>query len=288
MSGVEPAPAGSEPRGPERSGPWRRRLAAGSLALISVFTLARLPWSLSYARDALPALLAWNDPASQHRLTYAGEAYDFLRVADARLPPDEPLLLVTPGTDVRRLEYTVFHRALYFLTPRPIVWATPAVPDGSWETRLFRSVPLEAGALRATAATAGVRCLLAWRAQIPEETGERVQGFAGGALWALPGATPADCLRQPATAPARWFVAGAWMPRLAGALLAIFAIGGAVVAATSRLGAPGCRGLEGLARSWLLGAGALSLAWRCSARPECRCAHRSRGSPWPQRLPRRP
>lgn len=236
----------------------RSRWASVSLAVVCIGTIADLPRTWRYATDALPALLAWPTPATQHRLTFAGEAYDFLRVADALLPPHETLLLITPGADARVLEYTIAHRALYQLTPRPIVWAAPAPRDRTWETRQLHTLRLEAGAIREEATVRGVRCVLAWGLELPAATGERLRRFAGGSLWALPGATADDCLRHPAATLGRPFVQRRWPLRLAGALLALLAIGGAGVAATASRGAPGCHGPEGLARAWLFGSGFVS------------------------------
>lgn len=114
-----------------------RRLALLALVVVPIATAARLPTTWTYFREALPALLYWREPATQRRLAYAGEAYDFLRAADLLVAPRAALLLVTPGADVPKLETTVLHRALYELTPRAITWAAPTGRAAAWETRLL-------------------------------------------------------------------------------------------------------------------------------------------------------
>ena len=102
-------------------------------------------------RPVLPLLRLWNQPDAQYRALLGDAPYDLLRETDALLPPSARVLLVTPGRDARRLEYTLFHRALYFLAPRSVWWLTPAPADGAWESRWWISAPLTAPAVQAVA-----------------------------------------------------------------------------------------------------------------------------------------
>ena len=65
------------------------------------------------------------------------------------------------GGEVRRAEYITFHRAIYFLAPRPVWWQSPAPTDGTWESRWWISAPLTPAAVAAVAASRGATCVLA-------------------------------------------------------------------------------------------------------------------------------
>ena len=83
----------------------------------------------------LPILRLWPDTAAQLRQQLGDDLYAALTGADAALPRDAAVLLVTPGLDPRHVEYVAFHRALYHLAPRPVWWVNPAPDDGTWEAR---------------------------------------------------------------------------------------------------------------------------------------------------------
>ena len=132
-----------------------RRLATWSglaLALVLLSGLFNQPAQFRLlVRPVFPLLRFWNQPDAQYRILLGDVPYDLLRDADAALPRDASVLLVTRGRDVRRLEYTFFHRALYFLAPRSVWWLAPAPADGTWESRWWISAPLTASAVQAVA-----------------------------------------------------------------------------------------------------------------------------------------
>ena len=123
-----------------------------ALALVLLSGLLNQPAQFRLlVRPVLPLLRLWNQPDAQYRVVLGEVPFDLLQAADALLPRDAGVLLVTPGRDVRRLEYTLFHRALYFLAPRSVWWLAPAPADGTWESRWWISAPLTASAVQAVA-----------------------------------------------------------------------------------------------------------------------------------------
>src|SRR5512141_1529105 len=92
----------------------------------------------------LPLLSLFPDTVAQARAQQGRELYDALGTANAVLPRDSSVLFVTAGADPRHDEYVAFHRALYALAPRPVWWANPAAPDGTWESRWWIPTPLSA------------------------------------------------------------------------------------------------------------------------------------------------
>ncbi len=80
------------------------------LVLIGVARIAR--GQIDYLQAEWPILRLWLDAAAQARLQLGPDLYDMLTTADAVLPRDAAILLVTPGLDPRHAEYTAFHRAL--------------------------------------------------------------------------------------------------------------------------------------------------------------------------------
>jgi hypothetical protein len=218
-----------------------------------VAAAAALPRHFEDLHGNLLVLEHWPDPDAQHRLA-SGQAYDFLRTADAVLPADASVLLLTSGRDVRHREYTAFHRALYLLTPRPVWWMTPAPPDGTWESRWWISAPLDGAAIRAVVDATHASHLLAFELPAPPPVGEKVADLPGGAIFAVaPGPrsamAPVEAVRVP-----HW-----WGLRLGAALLVIVLLGHGAVALIARCGYQ-ARGLEAAALSWTLGAGLTSLA----------------------------
>ena len=123
-----------------------------ALVLILFSGLLSQPGQINLlVRPVIPLLPLWNQPDAQYRALLGDAPYDLLRETDALLPPSARVLLVTPGRDARRLEYTLFHRALYFLAPRSVWWLTPAPAGGAWESRWWISAPLTAAAVQAAA-----------------------------------------------------------------------------------------------------------------------------------------
>ena len=120
----------------QRSAPTRAgRVARVALAVVLLTAMAQLPGQLASLRARLPVISLWSQPEAPYRLQLRDVPYDLLRTADAILPRNVTVLLITSGRDVRHREYTMFHRALYFLAPRRVWWLTPAPPDGTWESR---------------------------------------------------------------------------------------------------------------------------------------------------------
>ena len=129
--------------GHQPAGPRFRRLAYLCLALSLLVAAANLPRLVQgFILPLLPVLRQWRDPDAQNRLLFPDVPYDLLRGADALVPREASVLLVTSGRDVRGREYVTFHRALCLLAPRPVWWLSPAPPDGAWESRWWLSAPL--------------------------------------------------------------------------------------------------------------------------------------------------
>ena len=167
----------------------RQSLAGLALFAALAISLAGAPARIAvWARQDWPIIRLWPDLDAQYRLQLGEVPYSALVRADALLPPDAGVLLVTPGLDVRHLDYTTFHRALYFLAPRPVWWLTSAPPDGTWESRWWISKPLTGEQILATAAAKGVYCVLlvnvpqvSLPGQITQLDGARLVTVAGGA-----------------------------------------------------------------------------------------------------------
>ena len=94
------------------------------VALVVVGTwLPRLVGEVEFYRaNVWPLLRQWSDPAGQAQLAASPALADVLIAADRRLPPDARVILLTAGEDVDTSEYIAFHRALYYLSPRPVWW----------------------------------------------------------------------------------------------------------------------------------------------------------------------
>ncbi len=135
----------------------KRVALAAALALL---VLVQLPDAWSEARSAWDLVKLWGQPAEQYRRILGDVPYDGLVQAERLLPRDAVVLLATQGTDVRHREYTTFHRALYFLAPRPVHWISPAPDDGTWEARWWRTSPVTPEAQCAVAAEVGATHIL--------------------------------------------------------------------------------------------------------------------------------
>ncbi|HUS16601.1 MAG TPA: hypothetical protein VM536_16520 [Chloroflexia bacterium] len=236
-----------------RLAPYAPRVVAGVLGLLLLAALADLPARWSLVADAWPMLQLWGTPTAQYRLTTAPAPYDLLQAADALLPPDAAVLLVTPGTSVDYVEYNTYHRALYFLTPRPVWWMAPAPRDDTWKARWWISAPLTPESVRAVATLHQTTYVLAVDLPAPLALGRPHIPLPGGELIALAGAAPAGL---PVPAP---LAAGPlWPLQIALAVATLFGPGGLTVWAIRRAGYP-VRGLEAAGLAALLGAGLTSV-----------------------------
>ncbi|MCC7361387.1 MAG: hypothetical protein IT317_18010 [Anaerolineales bacterium] len=234
-----------------------RWAAAALLVVLAAALLVGLSEFVGWRHDVWPVLRAWPDRLAQDRAQWGAALADTLAGADAALPRQAVLLLVTPGADWRRVDYVVYHRALYVLAPRPLVWAAPFAADGTWEGRWHVPTALSPEALTAVARAAGARCLLAWNVPAAALPGQVVQRWPGGALATLDtaGACGGAALPPAAAEPPLWRAAGR---ALLGALLVAW-LGAAGLPLLARLGlAPGPA--EAAALSWVMGALAVSTA----------------------------
>ncbi|MGH2592048.1 MAG: hypothetical protein ACRDGG_00890 [Anaerolineae bacterium] len=208
----------------------------------------------SFVLPALPIVRLWFDPGAQHRLHLGEVPYDLLRAADATLPRDAAVLLVTSGRDVRRLEYTTFHRALYFLAPRPVWWLSPAPPDGTWEARWWISASLTAESVSAIAKEKRAAYVLAYALPHELPIGRRVAEWEDGYLLQLDGngSRMGDPPMRPTDAGALWPIQASF------AIAAIFLLGSLTLRAIGRLGYH-ARGIEAVTLAWTLGTGLVSI-----------------------------
>src|SRR6266508_711954 len=161
------------------------------LVLLTALVLAavEIPDRFRAVQSALRNLEFWPDRAAQTGQVVGTELYDTLASADRVLPRNAIVLLVTAGTDVRHKEYIAFHRALYFLAPRPVWWVAPVERDGTWESRWWTPVTLSPQALTGYARTIGATHVLALGVERAAVPGQWVSDFsAQGQLFVLPGA----------------------------------------------------------------------------------------------------
>ncbi len=242
------------PSGQTHAPTWARRVAPIAFALALLTAAAKFSGQLAFIWPSLPVVRLWPDPDAQYRLQLGDVPYDLLRAADAVLPREASVLLVTPGHDVRHHEYTTFHRALYFLTPRPVWWMTPAPHDGTWESRWWISAPVTPETIRAIATEKRASYVLVY--DLPESlsVGRQVAALGNGYLLQLD-----ESICPPATQrvnPA--FAGAAWPVRLISALATVFLLGSSALAVVARMGYR-AQGIEAAALAWVLGAGLTSI-----------------------------
>lgn len=96
----------------------------------------------AFLAPVLPIARLAFDPSAQALAAHTGFPYRALVETNRLLPTDARVLLVTDGQDLRHFEYTTFHRALYYLSPRAVSWMSPAPRDGTWESRWWEPAPL--------------------------------------------------------------------------------------------------------------------------------------------------
>jgi hypothetical protein len=229
-------------------------MAQVALVMALFAALLALPGQWELLRASLPVIRLWSEPEAQLRAQLGEVPYDLLKMADATLPRDASVLLVTPGQDARHLEYTTFHRALYFLAPRPVWWVSPAPSDGTWEARWWISAPLTSESVQTIADERGITHLLVYDVPQPLGLGEAVATAGKGYLLQLD-----QCLPLTTTAPRPAFVQGAQALRLIPALAVPFVIGFAALSFIRR-GRFSLLPVEVLSLSWVLGAGLISVA----------------------------
>lgn len=232
-------------------GMWVRLAFAFSLLAAVKYVPDRVQ---GFVLPALPVVRLWFDIDAQYRLHLGDVPYDLLRSVDAALPPDATVLLITSGRDVRHLEYTTFHRALYFLAPRPVWWVSPAPSDGTWEARWWISAPLSADSIRRVAQNKLASYVLAYDLGLDLPIGQKVAEWPNGYLLQLD--EQAAPLRSQAPSPIA--ADAAWPIRLLGALAVIFALGGLALTWIARWGYR-VDGVEAGALAWMLGAGLVSI-----------------------------
>jgi len=234
------------------------------LGLMLLTGLADLPRQVRFVEENLPVIRLWRDRESQQRRHLEPVPYDLLRAADALVPRSAAVLLVTPGEDVRHAEYVTFHRALYFLAPRPVWWLAPAPSDGTWEARWWISRPLTAESIRALATEKHASYVMAVAGSGLPELGATVAHVGDGRLLKLDGRDAGRDRPPPAdaAAPAAAAVDVAGLALAAAALVTLWGVGAGALAAVGWTGYR-VRRLEAAALAWPLGAalGSLAMLW---------------------------
>ncbi|HYO49751.1 MAG TPA: hypothetical protein VEW94_07855, partial [Chloroflexia bacterium] len=220
-------------------------------ALISA--VADFPNRWAYIEARLPLARLWAEPDEQNRLQSAPAPYDLLREADAALPPHAAVLLVTPGRDIGRQEYITYHRALYFLAPRPVWWLAPTPSDGTWKSRWWISAPITPDSIRAIAAEKGAQYVLAYGIEDVAGLGDTTVSEDGGLLIHLSG----DALATENTRVST-HLGPIWPLQLAAGAAVMWLFGGMIMALASRLGYRAA-GIEAAGLAWALGAGVVSV-----------------------------
>jgi hypothetical protein len=210
---------------------------------------------LSYVARELPVLHLWPDGLAQQRELLGPDLFEMLVASDAVLPPRATVLLITPGDDPRHAEYFAFHRALYHLAPRAVWWASPAMRDGTWESRWWTPVDMTAETISSLAAERRAAYVLFYRAAVPAGLGEPIEVTPYSRIVSLSGApiTPDQPPRE--AFPERWRLFGG----LVASLLAILGVGALPVVLAVRLGYAG-DWIEAVAWAWILGSGAVSVS----------------------------
>ena len=232
-------------------------MARAILVMAILLAGLNLPGQLASFLNSLPVVRLWAEPDEQYRLQLGEVPYDLLRAADAILPRDAPVLLITPGRDVRHLDYTTFHRALYFLSPRTVWWLAPAPPDGTWESRWWISAPLTPESIRSVAAEKEVACLLVTDPSLAIVAGQIVASWEAGYLLQVRETTV--CNSPAAAQPiSRAYAGPLWPVQILFAIALIGLIGNGVLEAVGLIGHR-VRGTEAAALAGAFGVGLLSV-----------------------------
>ncbi|MEO6349353.1 MAG: hypothetical protein ABIP53_01755 [Candidatus Limnocylindrales bacterium] len=231
----------------------RRRAVVIAVAMGATFlALAmQLPGMLTETRAAAEATSLWSRPDEFYRRLPEGVPFDLLSTADALLPSGATVLLVTNGADVRIRDYTTFHRALYFLAPRPVHWMTPAPSDGTWESRSWTTRDLSRDSICGYADEVGAGNLLLVDVAAPEPPcpaiGGETRSIARSVIVGPVSVTQSDMAVGPMRVVLGALAALA-IPLLIGASLLVFATRRSTLH-------PGL----GLGAAWAIGAGIVSL-----------------------------
>jgi hypothetical protein len=230
-------------------------LAALAVMLLSAAVDVPNRWD-SLAR-IWPVVQQWGEPDVQQRMQAEDwpHAYDLLRQADAVIPKDAAVLVVTSGEDTRGAEYITFHRALYLLAPRQVWWTAPTAPGDDWKSRWWIPSDITPEAVRKLAAERGAKYVLTYGLDEPLEVGEQVLENEEGTLHRL----AEGAALAPQAAAGAWYAGPLWPLWVALAVAVVVALGYGLLAVAARLGCR-VRGVEGLGLAWALGAGAVSLA----------------------------
>jgi hypothetical protein len=218
-----------------------------SLAFALVVAIGWVPQLVEeiafYRANVWPLLRRWSEPVDQARLAASPALADVLIEADRRLPPDASVAFLTAGQDVDTTEYIAFHRALYYLSPRPVWWVVqnPEV-QSERQPRWFQASP-----------PPDAQWLLAY--QVGPSTQQKVDLGAGSSLAWL-GRGPAPAIESQAKTV---WAGPAWPVGATLALLTLLAAGWVALAAieyVSRL-RPG--GVETVVLAWGLGSVVVTL-----------------------------
>ena len=226
--------------------------ASCALWIALITAVADFPNRWAYIEARLPLARLWGEPDAQNRIQSAPAPYDLLREADAALPPNAPVLLVTPGRDIGRQEYITYHRALYFLAPRPVWWMAPTPSDGSWKSRWWISAPITPDSIRAIAAEKGAHYILVYDVEDLAQFGDTVVAEDGGYLIRLDGAAPATEHTRIYT-----HLNPIWPVQIVAGAAVMWVLGSMIVALANRLGYR-AGGIEAAGLAWALGAGVVS------------------------------
>lgn len=214
-----------------RAGWSSARAARGALWLLLIPAVLQLPAQVGVVSRRWEVIRQWDDPDEQLQLTVAGIDIALILEADRRLHADARVVVITEGRDPRRSEYLAFHRARYLLTPRPVWWLAPALPDETWESRWWTPNPLTpasiAGFVRDHRITHGLvfgqSVAVDSGALLLRGRGGRLVGFETGAAAQLAGVSRGESwARRPV------------LLRLAAGLCAVFALGSGVLLSLTR------------------------------------------------------
>ena len=233
--------------------PVSNRLRYLPFLIIVLVNMTAVPGQLSEIKRHWPVIRLWNDPAAQMSLMLGDVPYEGLKMAAETTAPDVTILLITSGEDVRRRDYTTYHRALYLLAPRPVWWLSPAPPDGTWESRWWISKPISAENIAATVTEKTADCLLLIDVPPLPEYGELVKASDEAAIVQT---GLKDCLSPTPTSLVN-YPTSFWPLGMVMALFVIFAYGLGLLALAERVGGR-ISSLEKITLAWLLGAGLLS------------------------------
>lgn len=229
------------------------RLADLALWLALLVGVIVMPLQISnFAVPALSLARLASAPELQTRTMLGDVPYKLLRESHQLLPPGAAVLLVTDGSDVRHREYTVFHRALYYLTPHPVYWLSAAPPDGTWESRWWHSAPLTESAISQFARSKNADFILLVtnhdlfpsKHTLARGQGARLVQITGGYLRSA-------AVRAPEFAPPDWH----WRVF---ATLALFMLNGTLVLAVLGRDHFAVGPIEWLALSWSIGIGVVT------------------------------